>query len=87
MGIVTWIALGLVAGLIARWLMPGKSPGGLVYTILLGIVGALVGGLVGTQLLGISDVTGFNLHSLAIAVGGAVLVLLGYAFLKNKGLL
>ena len=44
MGLITWIALGLVAGLLARWLMPGPDPGGMVITILLGIGGALLGG-------------------------------------------
>ncbi len=48
MGIVTWIVLGLVAGLLAKIVMPGKDPGGIIVTILLGIAGALVGGFVGT---------------------------------------
>jgi uncharacterized membrane protein YeaQ/YmgE (transglycosylase-associated protein family) len=87
MGILTWIVLGLVAGFLAEWLAPGKGPGGLAFTILLGIAGALVGGFLGTHLLGISDVSGFDLRSLAIAVGGAVLLLFGYSFLKKKRML
>jgi uncharacterized membrane protein YeaQ/YmgE (transglycosylase-associated protein family) len=54
--------------------MPGKVPGGLVVTIVLGIVGAVVGGFVGT-LVGFGDVSGFDLRSMALAVGGGVLVL------------
>ena len=55
MGIVAWIVLGLIAGLLAKLIMPGKDPGGIIITILLGIAGALVGGFFGTQ-LGFGDV-------------------------------
>jgi uncharacterized membrane protein YeaQ/YmgE (transglycosylase-associated protein family) len=75
MGIVSWIVLGLIAGLLARLLMPGRAGGGLVVTILLGIAGALVGGFIGSHLLGFGEVTGFDLRSVAIAVAGAVLLL------------
>ncbi|MBM4067915.1 MAG: GlsB/YeaQ/YmgE family stress response membrane protein [Planctomycetes bacterium] len=87
MGIVIWIVLGLIAGLIAQWLMPGKTPGGggLVVTILLGIAGGLVGGFIGTHVLEVGTVDGFNLHSLALAIGGAVLLLFIYNLLKSKG--
>ena len=82
MNIVWWILLGLVAGAVARWLMPGRIQGGWVVTIVLGILGALVGGFLGAQ-LGIGSVHGFTLESLALAVGGSVLLLLGYAWLKK----
>ena len=75
MGIFSWIILGLVVGVIAKLLMPGNDPGGFVVTILLGIAGALLGGFVGTY-FGAGDVTGFNMMSLVLAIGGA-LVLLG----------
>ena len=68
MGIVTWIVLGLVAGLLAKIVMPGRDPGGITVTILLGIAGALVGGWIGTR-LGFGDISGFDMRSLAIAVG------------------
>lgn len=79
MGILLWIVFGLIAGVIARFLMPGKAPGG----IILGIVGAFVGGFVSSLLFGI-DVTGFDLRSIAIAVGGAILVLLAFGFVARK---
>jgi uncharacterized membrane protein YeaQ/YmgE (transglycosylase-associated protein family) len=82
MGILSWIVLGLLAGLLAKFLMPGKAPSGLLITIVLGVLGALVGGFIG-QLLGFGDVTGVNLVSLALAVGGAVLLLVGYGLLKR----
>jgi len=83
MGIVLWIVFGLLAGVIARFLMPGKDPGGLLITIVIGIVGAIVGGFIGTQ-LGFGDISGFDLRSMAMAVGGGVLVLFLYG-LATKG--
>jgi uncharacterized membrane protein YeaQ/YmgE (transglycosylase-associated protein family) len=74
MGILLWALFGLIAGAIARFLMPGKVPGGIIVTILLGIVGAVVGGFIGAQ-LGFGDISGFNLQSMLLAVGGGVLVL------------
>jgi uncharacterized membrane protein YeaQ/YmgE (transglycosylase-associated protein family) len=74
MGILSWILLGLIVGVLAKWIMPGDDPGGLILTILLGVAGAFVGGFIGTR-LGLGDVTGFNLGSLALATGGALLLL------------
>jgi uncharacterized membrane protein YeaQ/YmgE (transglycosylase-associated protein family) len=74
MGILSWIVLGLVVGVLAKWIMPGKDPGGMVMTILLGIAGAFVGGYIST-FLGLGSVTGFNPGSLVIATGGALLLL------------
>lgn len=82
MGIVTWIVLGLVAGILAKLVMPGKDPGGIIITILLGIGGAVVGGFLGT-LVGFGNVSGFDLRSVAIAVGGAVLLLFLHRRLKR----
>ncbi len=83
MGFVSWIVLGLVAGILAKVIMPGRDPGGLIVTILLGIGGALVGGYIGTR-LGFGSVSGFDLRSLAISVGGAVLLLFLYRLLKRR---
>ena len=83
MGILAWIVFGLIAGFLAKYLMPGKAPGGIVATILLGIVGAVVGGFLGT-LIGFGDLSGFDLRSMALAVGGGVVVLLLYG-LATKG--
>jgi uncharacterized membrane protein YeaQ/YmgE (transglycosylase-associated protein family) len=83
MGIFAWIVFGLIAGLLAKFLMPGKAPGGIVATILLGIVGAVVGGFLGT-LLGFGDLSGFDLRSMALAVGGGVVVLFLYGLATRR---
>lgn len=83
MGILTWILLGLVVGVLAKWIMPGRDPGGLIVTVLIGIAGAFVGGFVGTR-IGIGDVSGFNLLSLAIATGGAIILLILYRVIKRR---
>jgi uncharacterized membrane protein YeaQ/YmgE (transglycosylase-associated protein family) len=75
MGIVLWVVFGLIAGAIAKYLMPGNAPGGILATIILGIVGAVVGGFLGTQ-FGFGDISGFDLRSMALAVGGGIVVLL-----------
>ena len=67
--------MGLIVGLLAKFILPGKDPGGLILTILIGIGGALLGGYLGTR-FGLGTVSGFNLHSLLIATGGAIIVLL-----------
>ena len=76
------LVLGLVVGIIAKFLMPGKDPGGFVITIILGIAGAFVGGFVGSR-IGFGTVSGFDLRSLLIAVGGAILLLAIYRALKK----
>ena len=77
MGVISWIVVGLIAGLLAKLLMPGDDPGGLIITTILGMAGALVGGfLVG--LLGGVGVTGFNIWSVLVATLGAVILLAVY---------
>jgi uncharacterized membrane protein YeaQ/YmgE (transglycosylase-associated protein family) len=83
MGILSWIVFGLIAGALAKWIMPGRDPGGIVVTILLGIAGAMVGGFL-ASLFGLGTVTGFNLGSLLVAIGGALLLLLAYRQLMSR---
>ena len=82
MGIISWIVFGLIAGIIAKFIMPGKDPGGMIITSLIGIAGAMVGGFISTS-LGYGDVSGFDLRSLGIAIGGALVLLFGYRTLKG----
>src|SRR4051812_3769654 len=74
MNILTWVIFGLIAGAIAKLLMPGKDPGGWIVTIILGIGGALVGGWLGSALWGSAGVTGFNLRSFGLAVLGSFIL-------------
>ena len=77
MGILSWIVFGLIAGVIAKYVMPGPDSGRIVMTILLGVAGAVVGGFIGTQ-LGYGSLTGFDVRSLLIAIGGALVLLVGF---------
>ena len=74
MGCVGWIVVGLLAGGLAKLVLPGKDPGGLVTTIIVGIAGASLGGWLGTR-LGFGSFQGFDVRSMALAVGGAILLL------------
>ena len=91
-GILAWIVFGLIAGLIAKALMPGKDPGGCIVTTVLGIVGAVIGGFIGRSLLGYGRATdtmgdvskpGF-LMSLLLAVIGAIIVLAIYRMISGR---
>ena len=82
MGILSWIVLGLIVGVLAKWIMPGDDPGGFIMTTLLGIAGALVGGFIASS-LGVGTFSGFNVGSLAIAVAGSLLLLFGYRKLRS----
>ncbi|MFW3733517.1 GlsB/YeaQ/YmgE family stress response membrane protein [Klebsiella pneumoniae] len=77
MGILSWIIFGLIAGIIAKWIMPGKENVGIIVTIILGIVGAVVGGYIST-FFGFGKVDGFNFGSFVVAVIGAIVVLYIY---------
>jgi uncharacterized membrane protein YeaQ/YmgE (transglycosylase-associated protein family) len=83
MGIISWIVFGLIAGALAKFLLPGKDPGGCLVTMILGILGASVGGWIGTQ-LGFGTVQGFDIRSLGIAILGAVVLLLLYRLIRGR---
>jgi uncharacterized membrane protein YeaQ/YmgE (transglycosylase-associated protein family) len=75
MGIVSFIVLGLLVGALARLVLPGRQPIGLLWTIALGMIGALAGGLLATEVLNIADSDEFNFGSLLLAVGVSALLL------------
>jgi uncharacterized membrane protein YeaQ/YmgE (transglycosylase-associated protein family) len=83
-GIASWILFGLIAGAIAKFIMPGKDPGGCIGTVIIGILGALIGGFVGTALLDFGTVTGFNARSFGIAIAGAIILLTFYRLLLER---
>lgn len=74
MGILTWIILGILAGTLAKFIMPGAQGGGIIATMILGIVGAFVGGFIGS-IIGIGSVHGLNIGSIFTAAFGAIIVL------------
>jgi uncharacterized membrane protein YeaQ/YmgE (transglycosylase-associated protein family) len=82
MGIFSWIIMGLIVGVVAKVLMPGKDPEGFLITVLIGIGGAFVGGFIGS-FLGFGTVSGFNVTSILLAVGGALLLLFLYRIIKK----
>ena len=76
-GIISWIVVGLIAGILGKLIMPGRDPGGFLLTIVIGMVGAIVGGLL-VNLLGGVGVTGFNIWSILVATLGSVVLLALY---------
>ncbi|MGW5052213.1 GlsB/YeaQ/YmgE family stress response membrane protein [Actinokineospora sp. NPDC004072] len=78
MGILGWIVLGLLAGLIAKAIMPGRDPGGIIITILIGIVGAILGGFIGSAIFGRGIGEFFDIGTWLLAIGGALILLAIY---------
>lgn len=84
MSILAWIVVGAIGGFLAKALMPGKDPGGLIITVLLGIAGAVVGGFIAVA-LDISDgVDDFDIGTIVLAVLGAMLILFLYRLVANR---
>ncbi len=85
MSVIAWIVLGLVAGLIANMLIPGRRQQGLILTCVIGIVGALLGGWLATKLFHIHSLHGFfNLSTWLTAIAGAAVLLLAYHLISGK---
>jgi uncharacterized membrane protein YeaQ/YmgE (transglycosylase-associated protein family) len=90
--IIGWIIFGLIAGLIAKAIMPGRDPGGLIITMLLGIAGSVIGGFIGQALFGygraVNDGGGLSqpgfFMSLVLAVIGAIVLLALYRLIKGR---
>lgn len=78
MGILGWIVLGLVAGAIAKMLMPGKDPGGCLITILIGVAGAFLGGWIGRALFDVDLGTFFDGRTWGLAILGSLILLVLY---------
>ncbi|MER5741456.1 MULTISPECIES: GlsB/YeaQ/YmgE family stress response membrane protein [unclassified Streptomyces] len=85
MGIIAWILIGLLAGLIAKALMPGKDPGGIIITMLIGIAGGLLGGWLGKVIFGVDSIDGFFDLSTWIAAIVGSMILLGLYRLISGG--
>ncbi len=83
MGIIGWIILGLLAGAIAKAILPGSQGGGWVITLVLGVVGALLGGFLGSVIFGVGLGSFFDITTWLLAIGGAIVVLLIYGLVTR----
>lgn len=84
MGIIGWIVLGLIAGAIAKAIMPGKDPGGIFITLLLGVVGALIGGFVGSAIFGVGLKNFWSIQTWLVAIIGSIVVLAIYRAVAGR---
>ncbi len=84
LGIIGWIVLGLIAGAIAKAILPGRQGGGLIITLILGVVGALLGGFIGSAIFGIGLEEFWSIQTWIVAILGAILVLVIYGFVTGR---
>ena len=84
MAIIAWIILGLIAGALAKAIMPGDDPGGIIVTILIGIAGAFIGGFVWNLLTGNDSYGDLDIGGILIAVLGSILLLAGYRMVRAR---
>ncbi|MCX5001473.1 GlsB/YeaQ/YmgE family stress response membrane protein [Streptomyces sp. NBC_00638] len=85
MGIIAWILIGLLAGAIAKLLLPGKDPGGIIITMLIGIAGGLLGGWLGKVIFGVDSVDGFfEVSTWIAAIVGSLILLILYRVLTGN---
>jgi uncharacterized membrane protein YeaQ/YmgE (transglycosylase-associated protein family) len=82
--IIAWIVVGLIGGALAKLLMPGDDPGGIIVTILLGIAGALLGGFLSVALGVGNGVDDFDIGTIFLSVVGAMIILAGYRFIRRE---
>jgi uncharacterized membrane protein YeaQ/YmgE (transglycosylase-associated protein family) len=81
LNIIGWIVVGLIAGALAKMLMPGDDPGGIIVTMILGIAGAIVGGFIAVALNISNGVDDFDIGTIFLAIVGSMLLLFGYRML------
>jgi uncharacterized membrane protein YeaQ/YmgE (transglycosylase-associated protein family) len=85
LGILAWIVVGLIGGTLGKLLLPGKDPGGIILTILLGIAGAMLGGFLAVALDISNGVDDFDIGSIVLSIVGTMLILLVYRFAVGRG--
>jgi len=83
MGIIGWIVLGLIAGAIAKAILPGRQGGGWIATLILGVVGALLGGFIGSAVFGIGLEEFWSIQTWLVAIAGSIVVLLIYGLVTR----
>jgi len=83
MGIIGWIVLGLIAGAIAKAILPGRQGGGWIATLILGVIGALLGGFIGSAVFGIGLEEFWSIQTWLVAIAGSIVVLLIYGLVTR----
>jgi len=83
MGIIAWIVLGLIAGAIAKAILPGRQGGGWIATLVIGVIGALLGGWIGSAIFGIGLEEFWSIQTWLVAILGALLVLVIWGFITR----
>lgn len=84
MGFFSFLILGLIAGAIAKAILPGKQAGGWFVTLLLGVIGAMVGGWLGGMIFNVGLEEFFSLQTWALAIGGSIVVLLIWGLITGR---
>jgi uncharacterized membrane protein YeaQ/YmgE (transglycosylase-associated protein family) len=84
MGFIAYLILGLIAGAIAKAILPGKQGGGFIATLILGVIGAIVGGWLGGMIFGVEMDKFFSLSSWLCAIGGSLIVLIVWGFITGR---
>ena len=84
MGILSWIIVGLIAGALAKFIMPGKDPGGILVTMLIGVVGAVIGGFVVGLVVPGDLISGINITTIIVATLGAIILLAIYRWYVGR---
>ena len=84
MGIIAFLILGLIAGAIAKLILPGRQGGGWIATLVLGVIGALLGGFIGNAIFGVGLENFWSLQTWLVAIVGAIIVLVIYGFVTRK---
>jgi uncharacterized membrane protein YeaQ/YmgE (transglycosylase-associated protein family) len=83
MGIISWVVVGLIAGLLSKWIIPGSGPAGFIITALIGMAGASMGGFI-VRLFGGVGAAGFNVWSILVATLGAIILLFLYGLIARR---
>lgn len=84
MGFIAYLVLGLIAGALAKAILPGKQGGGLIATLIIGVIGAMLGGWIGGAIFGAEMDKFFSISTWLCAIGGSLIVLLIWGFITRK---
>jgi uncharacterized membrane protein YeaQ/YmgE (transglycosylase-associated protein family) len=83
-GILAWIIVGFIGGSLGKLLLPGRDPGGIILTVLLGIAGAIVGGFIAVALDISNGVDDFDIGSIILSIVGTILILSAYRMVASR---